>query len=151
MAKMNLLNINLSKVPADGLKINVSLDTDFFTALDQNTIKGGAVTVDLFVREHSGEVYTLKFSVKGEVIVECDRCLDDLALVVDAEETIKLTYDDESDSTADDIKFIPKNTNMYDASWDVYEIVELSLPIQRTHQVGECNEDMLSRICYDNE
>ena len=58
---------------------------------------------------------------------------------------------DESDSTADDIKFIPKNTNMYDASWDVYEIVELSLPIQRTHQVGECNEDMLSRICYNEE
>ena len=151
MAKVDLLNINLSKVPADGMKINVSLDTDFFTALDQSTIKGGAIIVDLFVREHSGEVYTLKFSIQGEVIVECDRCLDDLALVVDAEETIKLTYDDESDSTADDIKFIPKNTNMYDASWDVYEIVELSLPIQRTHQVGECNEDMLSRICYDNE
>lgn len=151
MAIMDLLNINLSKIPADGMKLEMTLDGDFFTALDQDRIKGGTVKVNLNIREHSGEVYTLKFVIQGEVTVECDRCLDDLALVVDAEETIKLTYDDESDSAADDIKFIPKNTNMYDASWDVYEIVELSLPIQRTHQVGECNEDMLSRICYNEE
>ena len=151
MAIMDLLNINLSKIPSDGMKLEMTLDGDFFTALDQETIKGGNVKVNLNIREHSGEVYTLKFVIQGEVIVECDRCLDDLALVVDAEETIKLTYNDESDSTADDIKFIPKNTNMYDASWDVYEIVELSLPIQRTHQVGECNEDMLGRICYEND
>ena len=151
MAIMDILNINLSKIPSDGMKLEMTLDGDFFTALDQETIKGGNVKVNLNIREHSGEVYTLKFVIQGEVIVECDRCLDDLALDVDVEETIKVTYGDESESSADDIKIIPKNSTMYDASWDVYEIVELALPIQRTHEIGDCNEDMLNRICFDQD
>ena len=150
MAIMDLLNINLSKIPADGMKLGMTLDGDFFTALDQETIKGGSVKVNLNIREHSGELYTLKFVIQGEVIVECDRCLDDLALDVEAEETIKVKYEDESDSFADDIKFISKNTTTYDASWDVYEIVELALPFQRTHAIEDCNEDMLNHICYDD-
>ena len=151
MECINLLNINLSKVTHEEHSLSLNLDDTFFQELDQNEIIGGTIHVDIKVRECAGDIFTFKFHINGTVIVECDRCLDDLALDVDVEETIKVTYGDESESSADDIKIIPKNSTMYDASWDVYEIVELALPIQRTHEIGDCNEDMLNRICFDQD
>ncbi len=150
MKCMDLLKINLTKVTSEGTYLSCDLHDDFFQHLEQEEIKAGNIHLDLSVREAAGETFILKFSISGTVIVECDRCLDDLALDVDVEETIKVRYDDESDSSADDIKFISKNTTTYDASWDVYEIVELALPFQRTHAIEDCNEDMLNHICYDD-
>ena len=82
MAIMDLLNINLSKIPADGMKLEITLDGDFFTALDQDRIKGGTVKVNLNIREHSGEVYTLKFIIQGEVIVHTIIIVVFLALLI---------------------------------------------------------------------
>ena len=143
------LKINLQKVNHEETSVSLDLHDDFFQHLEQNEIKAGNIHLDLKIRESAGETFILKFNIHGTVIVECDRCLDDLALDVHVEETIKVKYEDESDSSADDIKFIPKNTTTYDASWDVYEIVELALPIQRTHAIEECNEDMLNHICIE--
>jgi uncharacterized metal-binding protein YceD (DUF177 family) len=150
MKCMDLLQINLLKVTNEETTLSLDLHDDFFQNLDQNEIKAGNINLSLKIRESAGETFIFKFKIHGTVIVECDRCLDDLALDVEAEETIKVKYEDESDSFADDIKFISKNTTTYDASWDVYEIVELAVPIQRTHNIEECNEDMLSHICYED-
>lgn len=145
----SLKKINLSKITQEPTGFALKLDDNFFQNLEQNEIKGGDIHVDLKVRESAGETFIFNYAIHGTVIVECDRCLDDLALDVDIEETIKVKYEDESDSSSDDIKFIPKNTMTYDASWDVYEIVELALPIQRTHEIEDCNEDMVAHINFN--
>ena len=31
-------------------------------------------------------------------------------------------------------------------SWQLYEIIETALPMQRVHAEGECNKDMVSYI-----
>ena len=143
------LNIDLLKVSHEETSVTLDLHDDFFQDLDQNEIKAGNIHLDLKMRESAAETFIFDFNIHGTVIVECDRCLDDLALDVCVKETIKVRYEDESDSSADDIKFIPKNTTTYDASWDVYEIVELALPIQRTHAIEDCNEDMINHICNE--
>ena len=145
------LNIDLSKATREDQFLAFDLEDKFFKELDQDEIIGGHIHVEIKFREAAGDIFVFRFHISGKVIVECDRCLDDLALDVDVEDTIRVAYEDESESSADDIKIIPKNTTTYDASWDVYEIVELALPIQRTHDIGDCNEDMVERICFDKE
>ena len=52
---------------------------------------------------------------------------------------------DEADET-DDIKCAPLGTNCYNVAWDLYELIETSLPILRAHDEGDCNPDMMSHL-----
>ena len=63
--------------------------------------------------------------VSGSVIVACDRCLEDL--VIPVETSFEETYTPESDEL--------------DLRQDVYDYVCISLPIQRVHPEGECNQE----------
>ena len=61
----------------------------------------------------------------GSVTVACDRCLEDLVIPVAA--SFEETYTPESDEL--------------DLRQDVYDYVCISLPIQRVHPEGECNQE----------
>ena len=63
--------------------------------------------------------------VSGSVTVACDRCLEDL--VIPVETSFEETYTPESDEL--------------DLRQDVYDYVCISLPIQRVHPEGECNQE----------
>ena len=74
-----------------------------------------------------------------------DRCLERLELPVAVDTTFKLKDGDEADET-DDIKCAPLGTNCYNVAWDLYELIETSLPILRAHDEGDCNPDMMSHL-----
>ena len=42
--------------------------------------------------------------------------------------------------------YLEANNPCYDLSWQLYEIIETALPMQRVHAEGECNKDMVSYI-----
>ena len=64
--------------------------------------------------------------LSGTVTVPCTRCLEALALPVEAQPSEVLT---------------PGEYPEWDLSQAVYDYVCLSLPIQRVHPEGECNPD----------
>ena len=36
-------------------------------------------------------------------------------------------------------------------AWDIYELIDVHLPLQRVHPEGECNADMLSRFSIEED
>ncbi len=147
MTSVENLRIDLKSVAASGIPQDFCLDSAFFQALDQEEISGGKVEVRLAVREGAADIFSLVFSITGKVVVQCDRCLDDLELSVETQETVKVGYADKNDEACDgDTKWIPYSEHIYDVAWDIYECIALSLPLQRVHSERGCNEEMLGKL-----
>ena len=70
-------------------------------------------------------------TMQGSVTVACDRCLEDLEIPVDA--SFGETYTPEGGEL--------------DLSPDVYDYVCTSLPLQRVHPDGECNQETTKYLC----
>lgn len=147
MPSKMLLNIDLRRLAKDGGAVTVSLDNTFFEGLDQDEIIGGTLEAVLGVREQVENVFEVTLDVKGQVIVACDRCLEKLDLPVEAHDVLKV-YATAEEHLADEVnaRFLTGHGFDYDFSWDIYELVEVSLPIQRVHEEGMCNPDMLEYL-----
>lgn len=51
--------------------------------------------VQLDVKKTMG-IYVLNFHIEGSVVVPCDRCLDDMELPVETDDTLKVNSDSNS-------------------------------------------------------
>ena len=150
MQSENLLNINLAHVAEAAKRLDIELTDRFFADLEQEEISGGDIHAEIFVRATAGDIYNVQVKVKGNVIVAGDPSLDPLQIEVEASDTLKVKDADPEDCDADDMLYLEANNPCYDFSWQVYEIIETSLPMQRVHPEGECNKDMVSYILTDD-
>ncbi len=138
------LRIDLRSVSQADDLLKFHLSKDYFDALDAEDISDGSLDISLAVRRASGDTYDLTFGINGYVVVKCDRCLDDLAVAVDVEEKIKVASFD-CIFPSDDINTAESNDS-YNIAWDIYEFVELSLPLKKIHPDGECNSEMVQLL-----
>lgn len=146
MQSENLLNINLAYAAEAAKRLDVELTDRFFANLEQEEISGGDVHAEIFVRASAGNIFNVQIKVKGNVIVACDRCLDPLSIEVEATDNIKIKDAEQEDCDAPEMLYLEANNPCYDLSWQLYEIIETALPMQRVHAEGECNKDMVSYI-----
>ena len=104
---------------------------EFFAAFENSEVLDASInaTVDL---EYQGDSASLFCALEGFVVVTCDRCLEDLRLEGSTEVELE---DDEIDLSRD-----------IDLRQDVYDFVMTSLPMQRTHPDGECNEETVKYL-----
>ena len=151
MQSENLLNINLAHAAEAAKRIDIELTDRFFADLEQEEISGGDVHAEILIRSSANNIYNVQIQVEGVVIVACDRCLDPLELKVKTKDTLKIKDAAPEDSDAAEMLYVEANTSVYDLSWNIYEIIETSLPIQRIHDEGECNKDMVSYIMTEDE
>ena len=151
MQSDNLLYINLAHAADAAKRIHVELSNNFFANLEQEEISEGAVHADILVLASAGDIYTIKINLKGKVVVKCDRCLEPLTLSVKTEDIIKVKDGEPHEADAIELRYLEGNGSGYDLAWDVFEIIETSLPMQRVHELGECNQDMLGYILGEDD
>ena len=97
---------------------------EFFASFGNSEILDADLEVTADVRNH-GLTADAACEIAGTVTVACDRCLEDLVLPV--ETSFEESYTPEGDEL--------------DLGQDVYDFVCISLPIQRVHPEGECNQE----------
>lgn len=146
MQSENLLNINLAHAAEAAKRLSIELSDRFFADLGQEEISGGDIHVDIMVKASADNIYNVDIHINGYVTVACDRCLDPLNIDVKTSDTIKVKDGEPTDSDAVDMLYTEGATPNIDLSWQIYEIVETSLPMQRVHKEGECNSEVTSYI-----
>ena len=120
---------------------------EFFESFENSEMLDAELVASVVV-EKSGRYLGIDCDVTGDVTVECDRCLDDLILPVDVEVRLSVKYGDEESSEEHregerEVVFIPETDAEMDLSQIIYDYVCLSLPMQRTHDEGECNPEVM--------
>ncbi|MFA6873958.1 MAG: DUF177 domain-containing protein [Bacteroidaceae bacterium] len=119
----------------------IQLDDHFFSAIEATEIQKGSLTCAVKISENLGG-YELKFHTEGFVIVQCDRCLDDMQLPIVADNRLNVKFGEENVDDGDDLIVVSEEEGTLDLAWYIYEFIVLALPIQHMHKLGECNEKM---------
>ena len=128
----------------DMAEYQYQLDNQFFAELDAPEVQKGKVNVTLQVRKTSG-VYQLEFHTEGQVVVICDRCLDEMEQPIESDDRLKVKLGVEY-SEEDDIVVVPEEDGYINVAWFIYEFIALSIPMKHVHAPGKCNKDMVSKL-----
>ena len=139
--------IPLNGLAAGETRFFWSAGKEFFESFDNSEILDAELNISVRV-EKSGRYLGVDCDVVGDVVVECDRCLDELEMPVDSYMALSVKYGAEENAEEHqegerEIVFIPEDSAEMDMSQVIYDYVCLSLPMQRMHDPGGCNPDAM--------
>ena len=114
------------------------VDNEFFKKFDHHDFLSCnlKIAINLIKDERN---LTLITSINGAAEVECDRCLDPLTLPIGLNETF-FVKESENDSDDDNVINVSKDDIEIDLSNQIFDIVVLSLPMQKIHPNDENGE-----------
>jgi uncharacterized metal-binding protein YceD (DUF177 family) len=137
----------------EGLKLgkydySFLVDNSFFKLLDYSEIQIGRVVVDA-VFTKSERLMELDLDFKGDVIIPCDLCGENLVQEICFEETVVIKIGDVQDEDEGIIILGSEETEV-NISHYLYESISLNLPSKRVHPKidGElsCDKAILTKI-----
>ena len=126
------------------------VDNTLFEAYECRDIHGGKCKVEATMLKSDHQL-DFDFTITGEVICECDRCLEDCSMPIDYEGQMIVRISDVEGEYDGEVMWLNPNENEVDLTQYIYESIVLSLPYQRVHPEGECNPDMLAHITVVSE
>ena len=144
MNSLESLKIDLKGLVSEETTLAYDLDDTYFEALDGAEVKRGSLHVSVSIRKATG-FFELLFHTEGTVIVQCDRCLDDMEQPVETDNRLIVKLGSEY-SEEDDIIVVPEDEGILDTSWIIYEFVALVIPIRHVHAPGKCNPAMTKAL-----
>ena len=146
--RMNeIFSIPLNGLAAGETRFSWHAGKEFFDSFENTEILDADIDIDVRV-EKSGRYLGVDCEVEGDVTVECDRCLEDLEMPIETRIALSVKYGNEESQEEHqegerEIVFIPQDSAELDMSQVIYDYICLSLPMQRTHDEGECNPDAM--------
>ena len=142
---LETLKIDLDRLD-DGLtQLSFDLDDSFFEAVEAPDVQKGNVHVDIDVVRAEDDFFNLSFHGTGNVIVPCDRCLDDMEQPISFEQQLNAKFGKEN-SEDDDLVTVAEDEGILDVAWLIYEFIELAIPIRHVHAPGKCNPAMIEML-----
>lgn len=144
MGKFTAYKLHLKGLPIGNHHFEYAVDSVFFKDMESADIRSGNVKVDLDLK-YDGNAYSLDFTFKGEIIIACDRCLDDMPLDIDTAYNIIVKYGDEYDEK-DNVLIIPESDNYLNVAYMIYDTIALEIPLRHVHPAGQCNKEMAAKL-----
>ena len=143
MGRFDKYNVDLKGLKAE-LNLKFHLDNAFFGDIEGEEFQKGNVEATVVVKKNR-DVFDFAFSLAGTVVVPCDRCLDDLEIDVETENTLRVKLGEEY-ADEGDIVVVPEQDGDFNIAWYLYEFIVLALPMKRVHAPGKCNRDMANKL-----
>lgn len=141
MGKFSAYKLPLKSLGTGTHEFEYHLDKQFFANMESSDVHDADLTVHLTVK-YNGDFYDLDFHVSGEVVLICDRCLDDLHYPIDTTYHIIVKYGEDYNDDSDEVLEIPESDNTLNVAYMLYDTVELAIPIKHVHPLGKCNRQM---------
>lgn len=145
MGKYTAFKLPLKSLGVGTHEFRYHLDKQFFENMESSDIHGADLDVVLSV-QYNGDFYTLDFHITGEVILICDRCLDDLHFPIDATYHIVVKYGETYNDDSDEVLEIPDSDSTLNVAYMIKDTVELAIPIKHVHPQGKCNRQMSAML-----
>ena len=144
-------------VPINGLtsgknEFSFSLSALFFSQFENSIILDSDIVINVTL-EKSGTLMGVDCKIVGNAIVECDRCLEDLAIPVDMVASLTVQFMDAQteENSNDDVLILNHGETELDLTQFIYDYLSISLPLQKVHQDGDCNPEMLEKLFLAQE
>ena len=142
--------IRLSGLKPGRYTYDFTLGKEFFVDFENEEIRAGKVRIGAIL-EKTERVTTIKITLHGEVTTLCDRCLGEMRVPIEGEETLLLRFSDTEESDDENVAILPEGANEIDLSQWLYEYVAVRIPLQHSHEEGECDPETVSYIKSEEE
>jgi uncharacterized metal-binding protein YceD (DUF177 family) len=147
-----VFDIDLFKLADGKHSFEFDFDSTFFSLFENSVIEkgNGSIKIDL---ERNPSLITLRFHLKGEIELVCDRSLDRFMFPFEEENTLRVKYGDHWEELSEDLLMIPANTQKIDVGQFAYEFITLIIPMKKLHprfQDG-VDEDFIFTTSEENE
>ena len=118
--------------------------------MEQSELEDGKVHAGVILEKKAG-VLALHFTLRGEVEVQCDRCLETFPTPVESSQTIFVKLGENPGEIEDDVIMIHKDDHEVEVGQLMYEFMLLSLPYRRIHPDNEngqpgCDPEMIRKL-----
>lgn len=147
-------------IPFSSLKSGIyeydyKLDGAFFSSFENEILKDGIVNFKVKL-EKNERFLLFDFKFSGLVKTECDRCLGEMDVPVEGEESLCVKFSDTETSDDEDVTFLPESATKIDLAQWMYEYVTVAIPMQHVHPDDEngnpiCDPEMLKYITGNDE
>ena len=124
--------------------LEMDIDNNFFALIDAPDVQKGKAQVTVNVTKKSGS-FLLDFSINGYVIVNCDRCLDEMEQPIETTGSFSVRLGDDFGEDGDTV-IVPERDGYINVAWYIYEFVALAIPMKHVHAPGKCNRDMMDKL-----
>jgi uncharacterized metal-binding protein YceD (DUF177 family) len=126
------------------------LNKQFFALFEHSQISEGEVLAEVVLEKKPG-VFSLHFTLNGQVEVVCDRCLERFMTHVSTSQSIFVKTGETREEVDDDVLIIGKDDHEIGIAQYLYEFIILALPYQRIHPDdaeghSTCNTEMLKKL-----
>lgn len=121
------------------------IDKKFFQCFENSEVKEGQLTVKVDLEKQS-TVLVFNMECEGVVNVMCDRCTDYFDLEIVGEERFIVKLGNEDGNNTEDVVFLPVTEHEINIAQFIYEMILLSIPLQRVHPKGMCNKEMEEQL-----
>ena len=137
--------IDLKALHDDNAHFEYNVNDDFFAMLDTSEFQKGQVHVSLDVKKMV-DSFDIIFQINGQVVVICDRCLDEMNQEVSSTNRLRVKFGSEYTDAGDDVVIVPEDEGSVNVAWFIYEFIALAIPIRHVHAEGDCNPEMMQKL-----
>jgi len=117
----------------------------FFKGFENEELREGSVNFEVVLERRERELL-FNFAFHGTVKTTCDRCLGAMTVPVEGNEVLCVKFSDTETSDNEDVLILPENAYQIDLAQWLYEYIAVRLPMQKVHEEGECDPEMLKYI-----
>lgn len=146
MSLKNDYTLDFTHPPKEVETIHYHLDRAFFESIEESVITDAEVDLELIIEPVTNLRFQFHLNYEGTVNVPCDRCLQPLSLDMEVHEGLEIILGDHIDDENDEQITLDVQDPIYDFSWIFYELLALHLPIQRTHDIEDCDPEILKYL-----
>lgn len=133
-----------------GLKIGVheyqfKLDKKFFTYFEIDDVTDGDITVDFTLTKRE-TMLELSFDIMGTVTTTCDRCMDELRVIISDEKEIMVKFSDAESEGNDELIILKHEDYKIDVAPLIYEFIVINMPLRKVHDESDCNPEVIAKL-----
>lgn len=145
-------------IPFRGLKDGIheydfKIDKKFFDYFEYSELDDADVQVHLRLDKQT-TLMVLQFTLRGEILTICDRCLDALKLPIRYEDKVVIKYGTEIPDAVyigEEAQVVSHDDTELNVAQFIYEFVILSIPSRRIHPIdrkgkSSCNPEMMRQL-----
>jgi uncharacterized metal-binding protein YceD (DUF177 family) len=145
-------NVNNYKLSFKGLSLGkhtftFEIDDLFFALFEGAEIEHGKLFSEIILEKQS-VLLQLDVKITGSVKVACDRCLDELDVLVNYEGRLLVKFGKVPNvmEAGDEIMILDPAEDEIDLSQFLFDSINVNLPLQRIHPEGLCDKEMIKKL-----
>lgn len=140
-------SINVARMKVGPHEEQFEIDPAFFAAFDDSEVTEGHLTADLKMDKRGTHLDVL-FDIKGEVMLNCDRCGMPYPHQLETQNRIIYAFDDEMKFEGYEVMYVEAHEPQLSIVQELYDFISLGIPMRRVpdEAIHQCDENVLKLL-----